>query len=291
VKREINFLGKRVRRFFLIISLLFLVVGMVFFFTKGLNYSIDFQSGSLLYYKLSSPLTSDQIAKIRNIAKGLYEKATVQTGSEGKEIWIRTKFLNEEEVKKLSSEVEKILGRYDGKELTTIEPTISKELREKAILASILAIIIMLVYITVRFRFDFAIAAILSEVYILLAIIALFSIFQLEVGPSFIAAILTLLGYAINDTIIVFDRIRENMKQNPKENFTSLANRSINQTLARTIYTVLTTLLAITPLLIWGGSVLKPFIIALYFGIIVGTYDTIYIALTLLCEWKDMHSS
>jgi preprotein translocase subunit SecF len=291
VKREINFLEKRVRRFFLIISLLFLVVGMVFFFTKGLNYSIDFQSGSLLYYKLSSPLTSDQIAKIRNIAKGLYEKATVQTGSEGKEIWIRTKFLNEEEVKKLSSEVEKVLGRYDGKELTTIEPTISKELREKAILASILAIIIMLVYITVRFRFDFAIAAILSEVYVLLATIALFSIFQLEVGPSFIAAILTLLGYDINDTIIVFDRIRENMKQNPKENFTSLANRSINQTLARTIYTVLTTLLAITPLLIWGGSVLKPFIIALYFGIIVGTYDTIYIALTLLCEWKDMHSS
>jgi preprotein translocase subunit SecF len=291
VKREINFLGKSVRRFFLIISLLFLVVGMVFFFTKGLNYSIDFQSGSLLYYKLSSPLTSDQIAKIRNIAKSLYEKATVQTGSEGKEIWIRTKFLNEEEVKKLSSEVEKVLGRYDGKELTTIEPTISKELREKAILASILAIIIMLVYITVRFRFDFAIAAILSEVYVLLATIALFSIFQLEVGPSFIAAILTLLGYDINDTIIVFDRIRENMKQNPKENFTSLANRSINQTLARTIYTVLTTLLAITPLLIWGGSVLKPFIIALYFGIIVGTYDTIYIALTLLCEWKDMHSS
>jgi len=291
VKREINFLGKSVRRFFLIISLLFLVVGMVFFFTKGLNYSIDFQSGSLLYYKLSSPLTSDQIAKIRNIAKSLYEKATVQTGSEGKEIWIRTKFLNEEEVKKLSSEVEKVLGRYDGKELTTIEPTISKELREKAILASILAIIIMLVYITVRFRFDFAIAAILSEVYVLLATIALFSIFQLEVGPSFIAAILTLLGYDINDTIIVFDRIRENMKQNPKENFTSLANRSINQTLARTIYTVLTTLLAITPLLIWGGSVLKPFIIALYFGIIVGTYDTIYIAVTLLCEWKDMHSS
>jgi len=291
VKREINFLGKSVRRFFLIISLLFLVVGMVFFFTKGLNYSIDFQSGSLLYYKLSSPLTSDQIAKIRNIAKSLYEKATVQTGSEGKEIWIRTKFLNEEEVKKLFSEVEKVLGRYDGKELTTIEPTISKELREKAILASILAIIIMLVYITVRFRFDFAIAAILSEVYVLLATIALFSIFQLEVGPSFIAAILTLLGYDINDTIIVFDRIRENMKQNPKENFTSLANKSINQTLARTIYTVLTTLLAITPLLIWGGSVLKPFIIALYFGIIVGTYDTIYIALTLLCEWKDMHSS
>lgn len=291
MKREINFLEKRVRRFFLIISLLFLVVGMVFFFTKGLNYSIDFQSGSLLYYKLSSPLTSDQIAKIRNIAKSLYEKATVQTGSEGKEIWIRTKFLNEEEVKKLSSEVEKVLGRYDGKELTTIEPTISKELREKAILASILAIIIMLVYITVRFRFDFAIAAILSEVYVLLATIALFSIFQLEVGPSFIAAILTLLGYDINDTIIVFDRIRENMKQNPKENFTSLANRSINQTLARTIYTVLTTLLAITPLLIWGGSVLKPFIIALYFGIIVGTYDTIYIALTLLCEWKDLHSS
>jgi len=291
VKREINFLGKNVRRFFLIMSLIFIIVGMVFFFTKGLNYSIDFQSGSVIYYKLSSPLSSDQISKIRNIAKSLYDKATVQTGSEGKEIWIRTKFLNEEDVKKLSSEIEKVLGKYEGRELTTIEPTISKELREKAILASILAIIIMLVYITIRFRFDFAISAIVSEAFVLLATISLFSIFQWEVSPSFIAAILTLLGYAINDNIIIFDRIRENMKQNPKESFTSLANRSVNQTLARTIYTVLTTLLAITPFLIWGGSVLRSFIIALYFGIIIGTYSTIYIATSLLCEWKDIHSS
>jgi len=288
VKREINFLGKKVRRFFLIISFLFIVVGMVFFFTKGLNYSIDFQSGSVIYYKLKNPLNSTQISNIRNISRSLYEKSTIQTGSEGKELWIRTKFLEEKDLEKLTKEVEKVIDKYEGREVTTIEPTISRELREKAILASVLAIIIMLVYITIRFRFDFAISAIISEAFVLLSTISLFSIFQWEVSPSFIAAVLTLLGYAINDNIIVFDRIRENLKKNPKEDFTKLANRSINQTLARTIYTVLTTLLAITPLLIWGGVVLRPFVIALYLGIIIGTYSTIYVASAILCEWREV---
>lgn len=288
MKREINFLGKRVRRFFLILSFLFVVVGMIFFFTKGLNYSIDFQSGSVIYYKLNNPLNSTQISNIRNISRSLYEKSTVQTGSEGKELWIRTKFLEEKDLEKIKSDVEKVIGKYEGREITTIEPTISRELREKAILASVLAIIVMLVYITVRFRFDFAISAIISEAFVLLATISLFSIFQWEVSPSFIAAILTLLGYAINDNIIVFDRIRENLRKNPKEDFTTLANRSINQTLARTIYTVLTTLLAITPLLIWGGVVLRPFVIAIYLGIIIGTYSTIYVASAILCEWREV---
>ncbi|MFN3699208.1 MAG: protein translocase subunit SecF [Dictyoglomus sp.] len=288
MKREINFLGKKTRRFLMLISFLFICVGMFFFFTKGLNYSIDFQSGSVIYYKLENPLNSSQITNIRNIAKGLYEKATVQTGSDGKEIWIRTKFLEEKDLDKITKEVEKITGKYIGREITTIEPTISKELREKAILASILAILVMLVYITVRFRFDFAISAIINEAFVLLATISLFAIFQWEVSPSFIAAILTLLGYAINDNIIVFDRIRENLKKNPKENFTVLVNRSINQTLARTIYTVLTTLLAITPLLLWGGVVLRPFIIALYLGIVIGTYSTIYVASAILCEWREI---
>lgn len=288
MKREINFLGKKVRRFFLIISFLFIVVGMVFFFTKGLNYSIDFQSGSVIYYKLKNPLNSTQISNIRNISRSLYEKSTIQTGSEGKELWIRTKFLEEKDLEKLTKEVEKVIDKYEGREVTTIEPTISRELREKAILASVLAIIIMLVYITIRFRFDFAISAIISEAFVLLSTISLFSIFQWEVSPSFIAAVLTLLGYAINDNIIVFDRIRENLKKNPKEDFTKLANRSINQTLARTIYTVLTTLLAITPLLIWGGVVLRPFVIALYLGIIIGTYSTIYVASAILCEWREV---
>jgi preprotein translocase subunit SecF len=288
VKKEINFLGKRVRRVFMILSLLFVIIGMYFFFTKGLNYSIDFQSGSVIYYKLSSPLNSNQIANLRDIARSFYSKSTIQTGSNGKEVWIRTKFLEENELKRLTSEVEKVIVKYEGREITTIEPTISRELREKAILAAVLAIIVMLVYITVRFRFDFAISAIINEAFVLLATISIFAISQWEVSPSFIAAILTLLGYAINDNIIVFDRIRENSKKYPKEDFTIIANRSINQTLARTLYTVITTLLAITPLLIWGGVVLRPFILAIYLGIIIGTYSTIYIASAILCEWREL---
>ncbi|MGB9811125.1 MAG: protein translocase subunit SecF [Dictyoglomus turgidum] len=288
MKKEINFLGKRVRRVFMILSLLFVIIGMYFFFTKGLNYSIDFQSGSVIYYKLSSPLNSNQIANLRDVARSFYSKSTIQTGSNGKEVWIRTKFLEENELKRLTSEVEKVIVKYEGREITTIEPTISRELREKAILAAVLAIIVMLVYITVRFRFDFAISAIINEAFVLLATISIFAISQWEVSPSFIAAILTLLGYAINDNIIVFDRIRENSKKYPKEDFTIIANRSINQTLARTLYTVITTLLAITPLLIWGGVVLRPFILAIYLGIIIGTYSTIYIASAILCEWREL---
>lgn len=288
MKKEINFLGKKVRRIFMLLSLIFIIVGMYFFFTKGLNYSIDFQSGSVVYYKLSSPLNTSQISTLRDIARKFYDKSTIQTGSNGKEVWIRTKFLEEDELKKLTSEVERVIGKYEGREITTIEPTISKELREKAILASVLAIIVMLVYITIRFRFDFAISAIINEAFVLLATISIFAISQWEVSPSFIAAVLTLLGYAINDNIIVFDRIRENLKKYPKEDFTVLANRSINQTLARTIYTILTTLLAITPLLFWGGVVLRPFILAIYLGIIIGTYSTIYIASAILCEWREL---
>lgn len=288
MKKEINFLGKKVRRIFMLLSLIFIIVGMYFFFTKGLNYSIDFQSGSVVYYKLSSSLNTSQISTLRDIARKFYDKSTIQTGSNGKEVWIRTKFLEEDELKKLTSEVERVIGKYEGREITTIEPTISKELREKAILASVLAIIVMLVYITIRFRFDFAISAIINEAFVLLATISIFAISQWEVSPSFIAAVLTLLGYAINDNIIVFDRIRENLKKYPKEDFTVLANRSINQTLARTIYTVLTTLLAITPLLFWGGAVLRPFILAIYLGIIIGTYSTIYIASAILCEWREL---
>lgn len=288
MKKEINFLGKKVRRIFMLLSLIFIIVGMYFFFTKGLNYSIDFQSGSVVYYKLSSPLNTSQISTLRDIARKFYDKSTIQTGSNGKEVWIRTKFLEEDELKKLTSEVERVIGKYEGREITTIEPTISKELREKAILASVLAIIVMLVYITIRFRFDFAISAIINEAFVLLATISIFAISQWEVSPSFIAAVLTLLGYEINDNIIVFDRIRENLKKYPKEDFTVLANRSINQTLARTIYTILTTLLAITPLLFWGGVVLRPFILAIYLGIIIGTYSTIYIASAILCEWREL---
>ncbi len=288
MRKEINFLGKRVRRVFMILSFLFIIIGMYFFFTKGLNYSIDFQSGSVIYYKLASSLNSKQIANLRDIARSFYNKSTIQTGSNGKEVWVRTKFLEEDELKKLISEAEKVIGKYEGREITTIEPTISRELREKAILASVLAIIVMLVYITVRFRFDFAVSAIINEAFVLLATISIFAISQWEVSPSFIAAILTLLGYAINDNIIVFDRIRENSKKYPKEDFTILANRSINQILARTLYTVVTTLLAITPLLIWGGVVLRPFILAIYLGIIIGTYSTIYIASAILCEWREL---
>jgi preprotein translocase subunit SecF len=291
VKTNINFLGRKVRRFFILISLLFIIFGMISYFINGLNLSIDFQSGSILYYKLDKPLSTKQISEIRKLVNNLFEKSIIQTGSDLKEIWIRTKPLNEEENKKLTSLVEKIIGNFKGKDWTSIEPSISQELREKAILASVLAIIIMLVYITIRFRFDFAISAIIGEAFVLLSTISLFSIFRWEVNPSFIAAILTLLGYTINDTIIVFDRIRENMKMYPKEDFVSVANKSINQVLVRTFYTVITTLLAITPLLIMGGAVLRPFIIALYLGILLGTYSNIFVASAILAEWREVQKT
>lgn len=288
MKREINFLGKKVRRIFFLISFIFIIVGLISFFTNGLNLSIDFQSGSLLHYKVDTPLNTKQISEIRKTVNKLFEKSIVQTSSDLKEIWVRTKPLDEDSAKELTSSLEKIIGNYKGKDWTSIEPSISQELREKAILASILAVVIMLVYITLRFRFDFALSAIIGEAFVLLATVSLFSMFQWEISPSFIAAILTLLGYAINNTIIVFDRIRENMKAYPKEDFVKIVNMSINQVLMRTLYTIVTTLCAIIPILIIGGEVLRPFIIALCLGILIGTYSTIFISSALLTEWREV---
>lgn len=288
MKREINFLGKKVRRIFFLISFIFIIVGLISFFTNGLNLSIDFQSGSLLHYKVDTPLNTKQISEIRKTVNKLFEKSIVQTSSDLKEIWVRTKPLDEDSAKELTSSVEKIIGNYKGKDWTSIEPSISQELREKAILASILAVVIMLVYITLRFRFDFALSAIIGEAFVLLATVSFFSMFQWEISPSFIAAILTLLGYAINNTIIVFDRIRENMKAYPKEDFVKIVNMSINQVLMRTLYTIVTTLCAIIPILIIGGEVLRPFIIALCLGILIGTYSTIFISSALLTEWREV---
>ncbi len=291
MKREINFLGEKVRRIFFLISFIFIIVGLISFFTNGLNLSIDFQSGSLLHYKVDTPLNTKQISEIRKTVNKLFEKSIVQTSSDLKEIWVRTKPLDEDSAKKLTSSIEKIIGNFKGKDWTSIEPSISQELREKAILASILAVVIMLVYITLRFRFDFALSAIIGEAFVLLATLSLFSMFQWEISPSFIAAILTLLGYAINNTIIVFDRIRENVKAYPKEDFVKIANMSINQVLLRTLYTIVTTLCAIIPILIIGGEVLRPFIIALCLGILIGTYSTIFISSSLLAEWREVQKA
>lgn len=155
----------------------------------------------------------------------------------------------------------------------------------KAILAVIIAAFAMLIYITIRFEWTFGVAAIVSEIHDVLFVLGLFSLFQWEINTSFIAAILTVVGYSINDTIVVFDRIRENLRMKRKEDYANLVNRSIMQSLNRSINTVLTSLFALTALLVFGGGNIRYFILAMVIGFIIGCYSSIFVASPV---WYDI---
>jgi len=169
----------------------------------------------------------------------------------------------------------------------TIDAVIGKEMRQQAIIALILANIGMLIYITFRFEFKSAVAAVLALVHDVLIIISFYAIFHIPVDSTFIAVVLTIVGYSINDTIVVFDRIRENLKTMRKASFTDIANLSIMQTLARSINTSFTTLITITALFLLGGETIKDFSLALIVGIASGTYSSIFIATPLWEIFRD----
>jgi preprotein translocase subunit SecF len=167
-----------------------------------------------------------------------------------------------------------------------VGPVVGKQLRKEAVVAVAVALVGILLYITVRFRFRFAVVSVVALLHDTLLTLGLFSLLGREVSLPFIAAILTVVGYSLNDTIVVLDRVRENWKDLRSKGIVHILDLSINQTLSRTINTSLTTLLPVTALFLWGGAVISDFSLALLAGILVGTYSSIYIAGALLCEWN-----
>ncbi len=255
---------------------------------KGLRTSIDFAGGSLVEIRLDDPIPVGDVRTIINNAG--FEGAEVTNFGSPNEYMIKVKAVGN--AAEVAEQVQTALAagitgqEVDIRRVESVGPKIGDELKGKAFWAIIYSLLGIVVYISWRFEFRFAIAAIVALVHDVLFTLGFFSLVDLEVSLAVIAAILTIVGYSLNDTIVVFDRIRENLNNRRRETYEQMVNISVNETLSRTIITSLTTLLVVLSLVLFGGEVIKDFAITLLVGVLVGTYSSIFIASPVLVEWQ-----
>lgn len=286
---KFDIIGKRY--WFFLLSALVIIPGIISMGVQGFNLGIDFTGGTLLDLKFQQPVT---VAQVREVLKDYHlENSTIQlaVGSEtesSQNVFVRTPVLTEEVRKDVLIGMEKRLGYFDVLRVEKVGAVIGSELTRNAIIALFISWALMIAYITYRFEFKFAVSGIAALLHDILFVLGVFSILQKEIDASFVAAILTIVGYSINDTIVIFDRIRENLKTHRKsESFQDLVNRSIWQTMTRSIYTVLTVLFATASLYFFGGETTKNFSLALLIGISSGAYSSIFNASPIWVTWKE----
>lgn len=268
---------------FLGLSVVLVVLSLGVIFTKGLNYGIDFSGGSLTQIKYDKTVSLNEVNSVLDkVAKSVPQLAgnsrKVQV-SEGNTVIIRTQELSEDQKETLLESLGTI-GKYNIDKVEKVGASIGKELKTSAIYSLLIGSVLIVAYITVRFEFVFSLGAIVALIHDLIIAIGVISLLGYEVDTPFIAAVLTILGYSINDTIVVFDRIRENIKRKTKKKLTfeEILDKSINQVMVRSINTSVTTLFAIIAILVFGGDSLRTFIVTLLIGILAGTYSSVFIA-------------
>ncbi|AYB45770.1 protein translocase subunit SecF [Paenibacillus lautus] len=286
--KNFDFVGKS--RFFYVLSIVITVLGLVFLLTRGLNYGVDFQSGSNVDISLSKPLTTEQINTVLKDA-GIGEDASVTPGNDRVNIRF-SEVLTEDQDQKLRSGIEK-LDEKATFEINTVDPEMAKELGRNAIYAVLISCIGIIIYVSIRFEWRFAIAAIVALLHDAFVVISIFSILGLEVDLTFIIAVLTIIGYSINDTIVIFDRIRENLrfaKIKRVSDLKDLVNKSLSQTIGRSIYTALSVFIAAFFMLLLGGESIQMFSLAICIGLAFGAYSSIFIAspLWLLLKGRNV---
>jgi preprotein translocase subunit SecF len=277
---NIDFLGHR--RIAVAISVVLVLVALGLLFARGLNFGIDFTGGTLVEVGYPEAVELDPIRE--QLAANGFERATVQYFGTSRDVLIRLPpRADDPEQSALSNEVLRALssGGPSGVELRRVEfvgPAVGEELREQGGLAMIYALFGILIYIAVRFEWRFAVGAVLALVHDVVLTLGFFALTQIEFDLAVLAAVLAVIGYSLNDTIVVYDRIRENFRVLRKEGTEFVMNNAVNKTLARTIVTSLTTLIVLVALLILGGAALNSFALALIVGVIVGTHSSIFIA-------------
>ena len=270
-------------------SMFLILISIISIFTKGLNYGVDFKGGTIIEISFNNKAPIEDIREF--LKENQYEKSSVQFFGSNKDILIRIPNILSSSESTLSNTLISELSKeysFNLKRVEYVGAQVGEELRDQGILAALIALALITIYIALRFEYRFSIGAILALIHDVLLIIGIFSVTQIEFNLSVFAAILAVIGYSLNDTIVVFDRIRENFKLSIIENVdtTSLINQSINQTLSRTLITSLTTLLVLISLIIFGGEILFGFAFALMSGVIIGTYSSIYIASSTLLIMK-----
>ncbi len=296
---HLNIIGKR--KIWYAISILIILAGIVSFAIQGFNFGIDFTGGSyvqLTFYEGTpaeaegteegaseegetseitdiTPIQVD-LGELREVVNKYVDKTpSIQYDETNTAYLIRTELTTDEEVDTMLKGIESEIGSYQIDRNELVGPTIGNELTQKAIIALALACALMLIYITVRFQLWFGVAAIITLLHDALIVLSVFTIFQLEISSSFIAAILTVVGYSINATIVVFDRVRESQPNYKSTERASLMNDSISMTFARSVNTTITTLLTLFALIIFGGDTTKIFVFAMIVGITAGFYSSV----------------
>ena len=290
VGTKVNFL--RFRQIGMGLSLLLCLASAILFTTKGLNYGIDFQGGILVEVRTSGPANIGQIrGQISALGLGNIE---IQEFGQSTDVLIRIE-RQPGGAKEQNQAVEKVkstLGSdVDYRRIEFVGPKVSGELVEAGVTAVLLALAAMLLYIWFRFEWQFGVGALVALVHDVLLTIGIFCLLGLEFNLSTVAAILTIAGYSINDTVVVYDRVRENLRKYKVMELTDLLNLSLNDTLSRTLLTSITTLLALFILYFFGGEVLKGFSFAMIWGVLVGTYSSLMVATPLLIQMRLRRSA
>ena len=276
-----DFMSKR--NLFVSISLFFIISSIVLVFTKGLNWGIDFRGGTVVQVQFEK---TAPINKIRDILSKKYDGVSVTNFGSDKEVIIKFPVKVKNSVTKdmgdTISKLLKPLGKFKVRRVDIIGAKVGGELRDKGIKALAFAIVGILIYVAFRFEWSFAVASVLALFHDITISIGFVSLFNVDVNLDVLAALLTILGYSLNDTIVVFDRIREEIVETKQKDLASLINSSISKTLSRTTLTSLTTFFVVLTLFLFGGEIIKPFSFTLLVGVVVGTYSSIFIASPLL---------
>ncbi|NLY71225.1 MAG: protein translocase subunit SecF, partial [Clostridiales bacterium] len=276
-KKEFNFI--KYRKYFYIISIAIIVIGIGSGLIRGFNYGIDFTGGTMLHIDMEQTVSVEEITDI--LENNDIEATIVHAGEGNREIIIKTtQALGNDERQSLLSDIFKEYDLSDENVLNVeqFSATVGDLLKQNALKAVIIATICMLIYIIIRFEWKFGIAAIIALIHDVLIMIAFYGLFQFQINNPFIAGILIVVGYSINDTIVIFDRVRENSKYIKRNRMEELLDKSINQTLGRSIMTSLTTIIAIIPLFVLGGEIIRNFTLPLIVGILAGAFSSITIA-------------
>jgi preprotein translocase subunit SecF len=280
-----NFDFVKNRRIAYIISAVIILVGLISIIFQGFNFGIDFAGGTLLQIRFDKPVTT---AEVRNVLGEFnLSQSTIQKLSDN-EFVIRIGKIDSEQRMEIMTAFKEKLTNLEVLRVETVGPVIGENLKKLAFYALLFAFIGIIIYITVRFEFKFSIVSILALFHDCLIVLGIFSLLQKEITISIIAAVMTIIGYSINNTIVILDRLRENIKFKTRDPYEDLINMSINQSLSRTINTALTTIIPILTLYFFGGNILSDFALALFIGMVAGTYSSIFIASPLLLEWNKI---
>jgi len=276
-----DFMSKR--NIFVSISLFFIISSLVLIFTKGFNWGIDFKGGTVVQVRFEK---TAPIADIRKILSKKYDGVVVTNFGSDKEVVIKFPVKTKNSVTKdmgdTIAELLKPLGKFEVRRVDIVGAKVGGELTEKGLKALAFAIVGILIYVAFRFEWTFAVASVLALVHDITISLGFVSLFNIDVNLDVLAALLTILGYSLNDTIVVFDRIREEIVTSKERNLATLINNSVSKTLSRTTLTSLTTFFVVLTLYLFGGSIIEPFSFTLLVGVIVGTYSSIFIASPLL---------